>query len=156
MLTTLKNCPHAISTIFQAGKYSEEALEKERDALAKALERLAVVQRELAIGQHELMFGQRALAEQQDKLVQFLESPFDEAVAALNAEQQPPVDDPTPGSAVGPDLVQMSPQAWGYGGDGLQSLATNSPPADEAPAETVRATRTVNWGNEDESGEDKD
>ena len=62
----------------QAGKYSEEALEKERDALAKALERLAAVQRELATGQHELMAGQKALAEQQDKLVQFLESPFEE------------------------------------------------------------------------------
>ena len=60
----------------QVGKYSEEALEKEREQLAKALERLAGVQKELAVGQHELMAGQKALAEQQDKLVQFLESPF--------------------------------------------------------------------------------
>lgn len=66
----------------QGAKYSEEALEKERDALAKALERLASVQRDLAMGQHELMAGQKALADQQDKLVQFLESPFDEEAGA--------------------------------------------------------------------------
>lgn len=67
----------------QDAKYSEEALQKEREALAKALERLADVQKDLASSQKELMTGQKALAEQQDKLVQFLESPFDEATAAL-------------------------------------------------------------------------
>jgi hypothetical protein len=72
----------------QGAKYSEEALEKERDALAKALERLALVQRELAMGQHELMAGQQALADQQDKLVAFLESPWDDAAAAAAAEAE--------------------------------------------------------------------
>ena len=60
----------------QAAKFSDDALEKERDALASALQRLAMVQRELAIGQHELMAGQKVLAEQQGKLVEFLSSPF--------------------------------------------------------------------------------
>lgn len=104
------------------------------------------------MGQHELMSGQRALAEQQDKLVQFLESPFDEAVAALNAEQQPVEDQHGAGSAVGPDLIQMSPQPWGFAGDNAQSLATSPSPAHEPPPdpESVRATRTVNWGNDDQ------
>ena len=70
----------------QDSKYSEEALQRERDALAQALERLAGVQRELALSQNELMAGQKSLAEQQDKLVQFLESPFDEAAAGLRAD----------------------------------------------------------------------
>ena len=79
---------HACPVATQEGRYSEEALEKERDALAKALERLATVQRELAMGQHELMSGQKALAEQQDKLVQFLEAPFDEDEGAAPSPAQ--------------------------------------------------------------------
>jgi peptidoglycan hydrolase CwlO-like protein len=71
----------------QDSRYSEEALKREREALAKSLERLADVQKELASSQKELMSGQKALAGQQDKLVRFLESPFDEASAAL---QVPP------------------------------------------------------------------
>lgn len=138
----------------QGAKYSEEALERERDALAKALERLATVQRELAMGQHELMSGQRALAEQQDKLVQFLESPFDEAVAALNAEQPEGDIQPAPGSAVGPDLVQMSAPPWGVPANTLPPVSASAPPPAEPPEEPVRATRTVNWGNDDKSDDE--
>jgi hypothetical protein len=77
----------------QESKYSEEALERERDALAKALERLANVQRELAMGQHELMAGQKTLADQQDKLVHFLDAPFD------NEEHEPDDQTDQPGGA---------------------------------------------------------
>lgn len=106
------------------------------------------------MGQHELMSGQRALAEQQDKLVQFLESPFDEAVAALNSEQEQGGDQPAHGSAVGPDLVQMSQQPWDFGADGVQPLASSPAPQEEGPTDSVRATRTVNWGNDDKSDDD--
>jgi hypothetical protein len=64
-------------------RYSEEAMQREREALAKSLERLADVQKELASSQKELMMGQKALAGQQDKLIRFLESPFEEASNAL-------------------------------------------------------------------------
>lgn len=69
-------------------------MEKERDALAKALERLGNVQHELAMGQHELMAGQKALADQQDKLVHFLESPFNEEDAAAADGIHPPSPSP--------------------------------------------------------------
>ena len=86
--------------------------------------------------------------------MQFLESPFDEAVAALNTEQQEGDSQPATGSAVGPDLVQMSAPPWGVAGNTLPPVAASSPPPLEPPAESVRATRTVNWGNEDKSDED--
>jgi hypothetical protein len=78
-----------LSSLVQGAKYSDEALEKERDGLAKALERLGSVQHELAMGQHELMAGQKALADQQDKLILFLESPFEEDAAAFGGAIHP-------------------------------------------------------------------
>jgi hypothetical protein len=112
----------------QDSKYSEEALQRERDALAQALERLANVQRELAMSQNELMVGQKALADQQDKLVRFLESPFDEAAAGLRAQE----DEAGPSSAMfnSGDGVNRFEEtaAEGYESSPLESLTGSRMP----------------------------
>jgi hypothetical protein len=163
------------TALLQGAKYSEEALEKERDALAKALERLAVVQRELAMGQHELMAGQKALAEQQDKLVQFLESPFDEAAAALNVEMPRNASDyqgaagpsglgeNTPGSQNGGGIGGVgggNEGRWARPSGGGATLgaadvvrASVQQAGEHATRSPGRGTRVVNWDEMNSKGD---
>lgn len=110
--------PTGPNNCVQATKESEAALEKEREALATALERLAMVQRELAMGQHELMTGQKALAEQQSKLVQFLETPFAEGEGEGDEEGQ--------SGPLGPNPAGLS-SAAGSGAAGSSGAGSGSP-----------------------------